>query len=105
MDGRNAGLAAAIGPTIFVDLDPNASLSREEIFGPVLVVTHLASEEQALQLANDSQYGLGAAVWTRDLFRAHRMSRRLKAGSVFVNNYNDGDMSRHFGGYKQSSHQ
>ena len=102
LDGRNAGLAAAIGPTIFVDVDPNASLSREEIFGPVLVVTRFTSEEQALQLANDSQYGLGAAVWTRDLSRAHRMSRRLKAGSVFVNNYNDGDMTVPFGGYKQS---
>ena len=63
-----------------MDVDPNASLSREEIFGPVLVVTRFTSEEQALQLANDSQYGLGAAVWTRDLSRAHRMSRRLKAG-------------------------
>ena len=102
LDGRNAELAAAIGPTIFVDVDPNASLSREEIFGPVLVVTRFTSEEQALQLANDSQYGLGAAVWTRDLSRAHRMSRRLKAGSVFVNNYNDGDMTVPFGGYKQS---
>ena len=102
LDGRNAGLAAAIGPTIFVDVDPNASLSREEIFGPVLVVTRFTSEEQALQLANDSQYGLGAAVWTRDLSRAHRMSRRLKAGSVFVNNYNDGDMTVPSGGYKQS---
>ncbi|HCJ5830467.1 TPA: aldehyde dehydrogenase PuuC [Escherichia coli] len=102
LDGRNAGLAAAIGPTIFVDVDPNASLSREEIFGPVLVVTRFTSEDQALQLANDSQYGLGAAVWTRDLSRAHRMSRRLKAGSVFVNNYNDGDMTVPFGGYKQS---
>ncbi len=60
------------------------------------------SEEEALQLANDSDYGLGAAVWTRDLSRAHRMSRRLKAGSVFVNNYNDGDMTVPFGGYKQS---
>lgn len=102
LDGRNAELAAAIGPTIFVEVDPNASLSREEIFGPVLVVTRFTSEEQALQLANDSQYGLGAAVWTRDLSRAHRLSRRLKAGSVFVNNYNDGDMTVPFGGYKQS---
>ncbi|EOL9910844.1 aldehyde dehydrogenase family protein, partial [Escherichia coli O157:H7] len=56
LDGRNAGLAVAIGPTIIVDVDPNASLSREEIFGPVLVVTRFTSEEQALQLANDSQY-------------------------------------------------
>ena len=64
--------------------------------------TRFKSEEEALQLANDSDYGLGAAVWTRDLSRAHRMSRRLKAGSVFVNNYNDGDMTVPFGGYKQS---
>ena len=77
-------------------------IMQEEIFGPVLVVTRFTSEDQALQLANDSQYGLGAAVWTRDLSRAHRMSRRLKAGSVFVNNYNDGDMTVPFGGYKQS---
>jgi gamma-glutamyl-gamma-aminobutyraldehyde dehydrogenase len=59
----------------------------------VLVVTRFKTEEEALTLANDSEYGLGAAVWTRDLSRAHRMSRRLKAGSVFVNNYNDGDMT------------
>lgn len=102
LDGRNAALPAAIGPTIFVDVDLNEAISREEIFGPVLVVTRFKTEEQALALANDSQYGLGAAVWTRDLFRAHRMSRRLKAGSVFVNNYNDGDMTVPFGGYKQS---
>ncbi|MFO6484802.1 aldehyde dehydrogenase family protein [Escherichia coli] len=63
LDGRNAELAAAIGPTIFVDVDPNASLSREEIFGSVPAVTRFTSEDQALQLANDSQYGLGAAVY------------------------------------------
>lgn len=68
----------------------------------MLVVTRFKTEEQALALANDSRYGLGAAVWTRDLSRAHRVSRRLKAGSVFVNNYNDGDMTVPFGGYKQS---
>ncbi|SQC90825.1 Aldehyde dehydrogenase PuuC [Cedecea neteri] len=68
----------------------------------MLVVTRFNSEAQALALANDSDYGLGAAVWTRDLSRAHRMSRSLKAGSVFVNNYNDGDMTVPFGGYKQS---
>ncbi|BBT69646.1 aldehyde dehydrogenase PuuC [Klebsiella sp. WP8-S18-ESBL-06] len=102
VDGRQTPWPAAIGPTIFVDVDPTDSLSREEIFGPVLVVTRFKTEAQALALANDSQYGLGAAVWTRDLSRAHRMSRRLKAGSVFVNNYNDGDMTVPFGGYKQS---
>lgn len=102
LDGRKNPWPAAIGPTIFVDVDPASTISREEIFGPVLVVTRFKTEEQALQLANDSRYGLGAAVWTRDLSRAHRLSRRLKAGSVFVNNYNDGDMTVPFGGYKQS---
>ncbi|WP_195321921.1 aldehyde dehydrogenase PuuC [Klebsiella grimontii] len=102
LDGRKNPWPAAVGPTIFVDVDPASPLSQEEIFGPVLVVTHFHTEEQALALANDSRYGLGAAVWTRDLSRAHRVSRRLKAGSVFVNNYNDGDMTVPFGGYKQS---
>ncbi|MDD9654546.1 aldehyde dehydrogenase PuuC [Klebsiella pasteurii] len=102
LDGRKNPWPAAVGPTIFVDVDPASALSQEEIFGPVLVVTRFHTEEQALALANDSRYGLGAAVWTRDLSRAHRVSRRLKAGSVFVNNYNDGDMTVPFGGYKQS---
>ncbi|EKS6735602.1 aldehyde dehydrogenase PuuC [Enterobacter asburiae] len=102
LDGRKQPWPAAVGPTIFVDIDPASPLCREEIFGPVLVVTRFKREEDALAQANDSEYGLGAAVWTRDLSRAHRMSRRLKAGSVFVNNYNDGDMTVPFGGYKQS---
>ena len=102
LDGRKNPWPAAVGPTIFVDVDPASPLSQEEIFGPVLVVTRFKTEEQAVSLANDSRYGLGAAVWTRDLSRAHRVSRRLKAGSVFVNNYNDGDMTVPFGGYKQS---
>lgn len=102
LDGRKNPWPAAVGPTIFVDVDPASALSQEEIFGPVLVVTRFKTEEQALALANYSRYGLGAAVWTRDLSRAHRISRRLKAGSVFVNNYNDGDMTVPFGGYKQS---
>ena len=102
LDGRKNPWPAAVGPTIFVDVDPASALSQEEIFGPVLVVTRFKTEEQALALANDSRYGLGAAVWTRDLSRAHRISHRLKAGSVFVNNYNDGDMTVPFGGYKQS---
>ena len=102
LDGRKNPWPAAVGPTIFVDVDAASALSQEEIFGPVLVVTRFKTEEQALALANDSRYGLGAAVWTRDLSRAHRVSRRLKAGSVFVNNYNDGDMTVPFGGYKQS---
>jgi gamma-glutamyl-gamma-aminobutyraldehyde dehydrogenase len=98
--GKIRGLPRSARP--FSSTSTRLPLSREEIFGPVLVVTRFKTEEEALTLANDSEYGLGAAVWTRDLSRAHRMSRRLKAGSVFVNNYNDGDMTVPFGGYKQS---
>jgi gamma-glutamyl-gamma-aminobutyraldehyde dehydrogenase len=97
-----SGHAGYLGPTILTQVDNAMSVARDEIFGPVLAVTSFNGEQQALQLANDSEYGLGAAVWTRDLSRAHRMARQLKAGSVFVNNYNDGDMTVPFGGYKQS---
>ena len=102
LDGRSTAHPAVVGPTLFVDTDKQARISREEIFGPVLTIARFSSEQEALALANDSDYGLGAAVWTRDLSRAHRMSRRLRAGSVFINNYNDGDMTVPFGGYKQS---
>lgn len=100
LDGRDHG--SYLGPTIFTDVSNHMRIAREEIFGPVLAVSTFTTEQQALELANDSDYGLGAAIWTRDLSKAHRMSRRLKAGSVFVNNYNDGDMTVPFGGYKQS---
>ncbi len=102
LDGRDQPHSASVGPTIFTDVDNQMRVAREEIFGPVLAVTTFTDEQEALRLANDSDYGLGAAVWTRSLSRAHRMARRLKAGSVFINNYNDGDMTVPFGGYKQS---
>ncbi|EFE94471.1 aldehyde dehydrogenase PuuC [Serratia odorifera] len=105
LDGRTHPLGdhdGYLGPTILTAVDNRMDLAREEIFGPVLAVTTFNGEQQAIQLANDSDYGLGAALWTRDLSRAHRLSRQLKAGSVFVNNYNDGDMTVPFGGYKQS---
>ncbi|AHG22283.1 aldehyde dehydrogenase [Chania multitudinisentens RB-25] len=105
LDGRDhpqGNHQSYLGPTILTQVNSTTSVAREEIFGPILAVATFNSEQQALALANDSEYGLGAAVWTSDLSRAHRMARRLKAGSVFVNNYNDGDMTVPFGGYKQS---
>jgi len=77
-------------------------IAREEIFGPVLSVIRFQSEEEAVAIANDSAYGLQAGVWSSDLNRAHRVARRLRAGTVHVNQYDEDDITAPFGGYKQS---
>ena len=77
-------------------------IAQEEIFGPILSVIRFHDEAEALAMANDSIYGLAAGVWTADLSRAHRMARKLQAGSVWVNQYDGGDMTAPFGGFKQS---
>ena len=91
-----------IEPTVFDEVAPGMKISREEIFGPVLAAIAFDSEDEALRIANDSQYGLAAGLWTRDLNRAHRVARKLRAGSVWVNYWDGGDMTAPFGGYKQS---
>jgi gamma-glutamyl-gamma-aminobutyraldehyde dehydrogenase len=91
-----------IEPTIFENVAHEMTISREEIFGPVLSAIAFDSEEEALRIANDSPYGLAAGVWTNDLSRAHRVARKLRAGSVWVNHWDGGDMTAPFGGYKQS---
>jgi gamma-glutamyl-gamma-aminobutyraldehyde dehydrogenase len=92
-----------IEPTIF-DVDaPHARIAREEIFGPVLSVITFDTVDEAVRIANDSEYGLGAAVWTANLTTAHEVARSLRAGTVWVNCYDEGgDMNFPFGGYKQS---
>ncbi|RWR28753.1 aldehyde dehydrogenase [Sinirhodobacter populi] len=91
-----------VNPTIFTGVRNDMTIAREEIFGPVLSVITVRDDEEAVRVANDTPYGLAAAVWTRDLSRAHRISRRLRAGSVWVNCYDHGDATVPFGGYKQS---
>ncbi|EIF34551.1 NAD-dependent aldehyde dehydrogenase [Burkholderia sp. Ch1-1] len=92
-----------IEPTIFEIPASGAKVAREEIFGPVLSVITFDTVEEAIRIANDSEYGLAAAVWTSNLTTAHEVSRKLRAGTVWVNCYDEGgDMNFPFGGYKQS---
>jgi gamma-glutamyl-gamma-aminobutyraldehyde dehydrogenase len=91
-----------VEPTIFDKVDNDMTIAREEIFGPVLSVITFTNEEQAISIANDTNYGLAASVYTQDLNAAHRISRALKAGTVSVNCFAEGDMTTPFGGYKES---
>lgn len=89
-------------PTIIDELPANCRVVKEEIFGPVLAVQTFSSDEEALEIANDSDFGLSAGVWTSDLNRAMKMSRGIKAGTVWINTYNKNFPEAEFGGYKQS---
>jgi acyl-CoA reductase-like NAD-dependent aldehyde dehydrogenase len=88
--------------TILDKVRPTARVAREEIFGPVLAVTEARDEAEALHMANDSIFGLAAAVWTRDMDAAHRVSNALRAGTVWINTYFKSAMTTPFGGFKQS---
>ena len=104
------GLRADIGtgkgyflqPTVFDGVTPGMTIAREEIFGPVLAAIEFGDVDEAIARANDSNYGLAAAVWTKDIKKAHYVARKLQAGTVWINTYNVYDTAAPFGGYKQS---
>ena len=91
-----------VEPTIFDGVSNAMKIAQEEIFGPVLSVITFDTAEEAVQIANDTPYGLAAAVWTADISKAHLTAKALRAGSVWVNQYDGGDMTAPFGGFKQS---
>lgn len=91
-----------VEPTIFEDVTNDMKIAREEIFGPVLSVITFKTEEEAVKIANDTNYGLAASLYTDDLNTAHKVAKSIRAGTVSVNCYSEGDFAVPFGGYKES---
>jgi betaine-aldehyde dehydrogenase len=116
--GRSEGATVAVGggrataggldkgfyvePTVFVNVTPDMRIFREEIFGPVLTVTTFRTVDEAVALANDTVYGLGNGLWTKDVDKAILVARRLRSGTVFVNTFLETAVQMPFGGFKQS---
>jgi len=91
-----------VAPTVYRNVPPDSRVAREEIFGPVAAIIRFEDEDDAVRIANDTRYGLAAGIWTEDLRRAHRMLHRIRAGTIWVNNYRIIGHTVPFGGYAQS---
>lgn len=102
--GRPEGFETGnfVQPTVFADVQPDARIFQEEIFGPVVAITPFSSDEEALELANNTKYGLAAYIWTSDLKRAHNFSQAVESGMVWLNSNNVRDLRTPFGGVKAS---
>lgn len=104
MDIKYPDYGYFVPPTLLVDVDNNMKVAQEEIFGPVLCVIPFESEEEVLKLANDSQFGLAAGIWTTNISRAHRVAKVLESGTVWVNTYRSSAVQAPFGGTKNSGY-
>lgn len=104
--GTPPGLEGTLfmAPTMFADVTPSSRLAQEEVFGPVLAVIPFTDDDEAISIANDTDYGLAAGIWTTDFTRAHRVARELVAGTVWVNTYRTISATAPFGGFKRSGY-
>jgi phenylacetaldehyde dehydrogenase len=100
--GRYGDRGYFVEPTVLTNTRPEMKVVREEIFGPVLVAAPFTDLDEIAAVANDSEYGLGAGIWTKDISKAHALAKKLRAGTVWINCYNVFDAALPFGGYKQS---